>query len=223
MTIGQKIKLLRAKVGLTQLELARVIGVHPVTIRKYETDKMQPQLPQIKKLAEVLLVSVNAFITEPIASMIQLETVGDLMGLIIMLTNLDVIQIDGERGDDQALKRESLRITFSRKNPLYKLFDVQVKSGENDMSMELNNVAFRINNSEIVERLIKWERVRYSITKLDEANREVESASFQEEIERMRVEMEMAELVLQRSPIMLDRIDGQIVVKLIPDIKKYLE
>lgn len=209
MTIGKKIKLLRTKVGLTQSELARVIDVHPVTIRKYETDKMQPQLPQIKKLAEVLVVSVNAFITEPIASMIQLETVGDLMGLIIMLANHDLIQIDGDRGDDHALKPESLRISFSRKNPLYKLFDVQVKSGENEMDMELNNVAFRIKNSEVVERLIKWERVRHAITELDEANREVKSASFQEEIERMKVEMETAELILQRSPIMLERIDGK--------------
>ena len=43
MTIGKKIKYLREHRGMTQAELAEATGIHPVSIRKYETDKMTPQ------------------------------------------------------------------------------------------------------------------------------------------------------------------------------------
>ena len=60
MTIGEKIKYCRKQIGITQDKLAELTGIHPVSIRKYETNKMQPQPPQLEKIAVALGVSYNA-------------------------------------------------------------------------------------------------------------------------------------------------------------------
>ena len=60
MTIGEKIKYCRKQIGITQDKLAELTGIHPVSIRKYETNKMQPQPPQLEKIAAALGVSYNA-------------------------------------------------------------------------------------------------------------------------------------------------------------------
>ena len=57
MTIGEKIKYFRSRIGITQAKLAELSGIHPVSIRKYETNKMTPQTEQIDKIAEALGVS----------------------------------------------------------------------------------------------------------------------------------------------------------------------
>ena len=55
MTIGEKIKYCRKQIGITQDKLAELTGIHPVSIRKYETNKMQPQPPQLEKIAAALV------------------------------------------------------------------------------------------------------------------------------------------------------------------------
>lgn len=62
MTIGEKIKYFRSRIGITQVKLAELSGIHPVSIRKYETNKMTPQTEQIDKIAEALGVSSFAII-----------------------------------------------------------------------------------------------------------------------------------------------------------------
>ena len=57
MTIGEKIKYFRTRIGITQAKLAELSGLHPVSIRKYETNKMVPQAPQIDRIAEALGIS----------------------------------------------------------------------------------------------------------------------------------------------------------------------
>ncbi|MFT9077900.1 helix-turn-helix domain-containing protein, partial [Ethanoligenens sp.] len=84
MTIGEKIRYFREQRGITQGRLAEVTGIHPVSIRKYETNKMQPQPPQIERIAAALCVSSNALTGLDNAGL-RLETIGDLMGIIIIL------------------------------------------------------------------------------------------------------------------------------------------
>ena len=57
MNIGERIRTIRKNKGITQLRLAELAGIHPVSIRKYETGKMQPQIFQIEKIAKALKVS----------------------------------------------------------------------------------------------------------------------------------------------------------------------
>ena len=99
MTIGEKIKYCRKQIGITQDKLAELTGIHPVSIRKYETNKMQPQPPQLEKIAAALDVSYNALNGIDNAGM-RLETVGDLMGVLMVLCNSNILQITGERGED---------------------------------------------------------------------------------------------------------------------------
>lgn len=59
MTIGENIKYYRKRMGITQTQLAELTGVHPVSIRKYETNKMQPQIDILKKLASFFNISLD--------------------------------------------------------------------------------------------------------------------------------------------------------------------
>ena len=112
MTIGEKIKYCRKQIGITQDKLAELTGIHPVSVRKYETNKMQPQPPQLEKIAAALGVSYNALNGSDTAGL-RLETVGDLMGVLMVLCNSGILRITGERGEDKLLKDETVSIQFN--------------------------------------------------------------------------------------------------------------
>ncbi|MDB1956622.1 helix-turn-helix domain-containing protein [Clostridium tertium] len=58
MSLGSKIKKLRKIKKMTQSELADIIGVKTITIRKYESDEREPKFEIIEKLADALDVDV---------------------------------------------------------------------------------------------------------------------------------------------------------------------
>jgi transcriptional regulator with XRE-family HTH domain/KaiC/GvpD/RAD55 family RecA-like ATPase len=62
--IGQRLRELRALRGLSQTELARLVGVTPSTISQVESNLIYPSVPALLKMAEVLLVDVSAFFRE---------------------------------------------------------------------------------------------------------------------------------------------------------------
>ena len=95
MTIGEKIKYCRKQIGITQDKLAELTGIHPVSIRKYETNKMQPQPPQLEKIAAALGVSYNALNGSDTAGL-RLETVGDLMSVLMVLISKSDIPTEGK-------------------------------------------------------------------------------------------------------------------------------
>ena len=95
MTIGDKIKYFRTRIGITQSKLAELSGIHPVSIRKYETNKMIPQAQQIDRIAEAL--GVSSFAITGFENNISLKTEGDFMGLMIMLIKSNILCIKGER------------------------------------------------------------------------------------------------------------------------------
>lgn len=55
MAAGEKIKRYRKSLGITRNELAERSGIHPVTIRKYETNKLVPKIEQIVKKSQMFL------------------------------------------------------------------------------------------------------------------------------------------------------------------------
>ena len=59
--IGVRLKELRSKRGLSQTELARLVGLTPSSISQCESNQIYPSLPALLKMAEVLSVQVNAF------------------------------------------------------------------------------------------------------------------------------------------------------------------
>ena len=186
MTIGEKIKYFRERSGITQSRLAELSGIHPVSIRKYETNKMQPQLPQIERIASALGVSSLAF-TGIDNLNIRLDTVGDLMGVMMLLCKSKILIIDGERDAESGYKPDTVSFKF---NP--KLASV-LKSNVDSM------ISYVLNNRAILNDFLRWEKINYLYEK---SAAEADSTS-DEDLKNITVELgnakEIVELELQRS------------------------
>ena len=59
--LGTRLKELRMKRGLSQTELAKLVGVTPSTISQVESRLIYPSLPALLKMAEVLSVEIGTF------------------------------------------------------------------------------------------------------------------------------------------------------------------
>ena len=62
--LGLRLKELRSKRGLSQTELAKLVGVTPSTISQVESNMIYPSLPALMKMAEVLSVEISSFFQE---------------------------------------------------------------------------------------------------------------------------------------------------------------
>ena len=63
LTLGEKIRTLR-KGKMTQPELAEKIGVHEMTVSRWELGKRKPSINEIQKLATVLGVPVTDLLSD---------------------------------------------------------------------------------------------------------------------------------------------------------------
>jgi transcriptional regulator with XRE-family HTH domain/KaiC/GvpD/RAD55 family RecA-like ATPase len=59
--LGRRMKELRIKKGLSQTELAHLVGVTPSTISQIESNVIYPSLPGLMKMAEILSVEISSF------------------------------------------------------------------------------------------------------------------------------------------------------------------
>ncbi len=59
--LGGRLRAIRTKRGLSQTELARLVGVTPSTISQVESNLIYPSLPALLKMAEILSVDVSSF------------------------------------------------------------------------------------------------------------------------------------------------------------------
>lgn len=64
MTVGEHIREIRKKRGMTQAQLAEKSGVAAISIHQYETGKRNPQLAQLIRIAAVLGFDWNSIVTE---------------------------------------------------------------------------------------------------------------------------------------------------------------
>jgi transcriptional regulator with XRE-family HTH domain/KaiC/GvpD/RAD55 family RecA-like ATPase len=62
--LGMRLKKLRTKRGLSQTELAKLVGVTPSTISQIESNLIYPSLPALIKIAEILSIDVSSFFHE---------------------------------------------------------------------------------------------------------------------------------------------------------------
>lgn len=62
--LGVRLKKLRTKRGLSQTDLAKLVGVTPSTISQIESNQIYPSLPALFKIAEILSVEVGSFFQE---------------------------------------------------------------------------------------------------------------------------------------------------------------
>ena len=62
--LGEKIKKYREEKKITQVEVAKVLGVKAATISKYEAGTLEPNIESLKKLAELFGISVDELLRE---------------------------------------------------------------------------------------------------------------------------------------------------------------
>ena len=205
MTIGEKIKYCRKQIGITQDKLAELTGIHPVSVRKYETNKMQPQPPQLEKIAAALGVSYNALNGSDTAGL-RLETVGDLMGVLMVLCTSGILRITGERGEDKLLKDETVSIQFNHILSSYLEFGYFSRGKEHTLALQ--DALLNIRSYKVLNDLLKWEKMNFiyqsALKSVGENPNEATQAAIDEIAEtKEKVELELQKsqmLILQRTP-----------------------
>ena len=199
MTIGEKIKYFRKRIGITQAKLAELSGIHPVSIRKYEINKMVPQAAQIDRLAEAL--GVSSFALAGFENNIRLETVGDFMGLMIMLIKTKIVSINGEREESGMINANTVEFVI---NPfITNFFDAKTDKA----NLSANTLLYYLKNENILSDILKWERINYRYEKCaaeicDTSNKELINI-----LEELKEQKEVVELELQHSYVLLDSTD----------------
>ena len=215
MTIGEKIKYYRTRLKMTQGSLAELSDIHPVSIRKYETNKMQPQPTQIERIAAALGVSYTALSGIDNAGL-RLETVGDLMGVLMVLLGANVLQIDGERNEDGTLDYDKAKIKF---NPILMPFiEILCPSGNGEKKISLEDAILNVKDKQIFEDLLRWEKVNRNYQSMVTKYKDDKSEAIQSALSEMLETKEKIELELQSSNVLLDMSNG-ISVRVNPDYK----
>ena len=208
MTIGEKIKYFRKRIGITQAKLAELSGIHPVSIRKYEINKMVPQAAQIDRLAEAL--GVSSFALAGFENNIRLETVGDFMGLMIMLIKTKIVSINGEREENGMINADTVSFVI---NPfITNFFDAKADKTKSSA----NTLLYYLKNENILSDILKWERINHRYEKCAAEICDTSDKELINILEELKEQKEMIELELQHSSIMLNSSDG-ISVKIPPD------
>lgn len=82
--IGQRLKEARQKLGITQIELARQIGVEPAEVSQYETDKRTPRWDKFNKILDILGVTADYMLGR------EITAVSDDEDYIIKLSKTDL-------------------------------------------------------------------------------------------------------------------------------------
>lgn len=196
MTIGEKIKYFRTRIGITQAKLAELSGIHPVSIRKYETNKMVPQAPQIDRIAEAL--GISSFALAGFENNIRLETVGDFMGLMIMLIKTKIVSINGEREESGMINADTVSFVI---NPfISNFFDAKTDKA----NLSANTLLYYLKNENILSDILKWERINHRYEKCAAEICDTSDKELIKILEELKEQKEVIELELQHSSILLD-------------------
>lgn len=168
MTIGEKIKYIRKLYHMSSAELAERTGLHPVSIRKYESNNMVPQPAQIERLAAAFQLSPAIFsgLTD---MQFDYQYSGDCLAMLIMLYTSGTLVIHGERDEKNILKKETVRFTVS---PLLQRF---LQFSKVDKTLKFEDVNVWIKDDAALDRFIFWEYMYNRRDELYEAYMEEET------------------------------------------------
>lgn len=139
---------------MTQSQLAERTGIHPVSIRKYETNKTIPQPEQIRRIADVLCVSYTAIAGLDCANL-DIKEQGDFVGFIMQLQKKGLVSFTGTRDSENKLYLEdTFRITISPKIAQY--LTVFIKSRSTTVNATGDQLEIQL-PERITHNLIVWE------------------------------------------------------------------
>lgn len=196
LTIGDKIKYFRKQRGLTQAQLADLTGIHPVSIRKYETNKMQPQSTQIERIAETLHVRSGAISTSH-SELIQLETRGDLMGLLMVWHKSGILHIEGERGEDNLLNPASVQFVLS---PVFgKYMALSYAEAKKEETIQLDSLNIVLQDSAVLNDLLRWESLYNGYNLMSAKYNDTDKEQIKAALDELKENLELIEMELQGS------------------------
>ena len=128
MDIAERIKKLREIYNITSNELAKITGIHPVSIRKYETNKMIPGIDVIDKMCEALKLPRMIFEGIP-KQYTDYSFEGDFYQQLFLLIANGTLNIEGFYNG-----KEKERTYFSLNPDLAQY--VQIKNGDEIIPLE---------------------------------------------------------------------------------------
>lgn len=150
MTIGEKIKYVRKLYHMSSSELANKTGIHPVSIRKYESNKMVPASAQIERIAAVFCLPHSIFngLTE---MRFDFQYSGDCLAFLIMLYTSGALTLNGDRNEKNILIKETVRFTFA---PFLNRF---VEFSKKDKILPYDEINILIQDQDTLDRFLFWE------------------------------------------------------------------
>lgn len=175
MTTGDKIKFFRKDKGITQSHVSYKSGIHPVTLRKYESNKTEPQPAQLEKIAQVLGVNVHALKENesvPSVPMNILYSETESIGLLIHFLKQGIMQMTGDRNPDGTLIAKTVSFSFSNwfstlfirpdaaylsRSPL-RAAQKQEQNIENSCSLDKE---YKLYDEDLLEYILQWDHAMY--------------------------------------------------------------
>ena len=183
LTFGRKIKYLREQRGLTQDELAEETGIHPVTIRKYETDKTLPKTAQLERISKVLEVKLEDWVND-IDYKYPVQTHFNLLDILFKLYLYNFIEIQGERNSDGRIISENSKITFKDEGKAFFSF----LDANTAKKLPLNSVDFDLDEN-IKETFFLWESYIHKIQVTKDILSEHPTQELLDEIDRLHLDL----------------------------------
>lgn len=196
LTVGDKIKYFRKQRGMTQAQLAELTGIHPVSIRKYEINKMQPQSQQLERIAEALRVNSGA-LSSSNSDIIHMETKGDLMGLLMLWHKSGILSIQGERGEDNLLDAATVRL---QPNTVFGTYLVlSCDQAKKEEVIQLDNLNVVLQDKSILQNLLRWESLYNGYVLMSNKYGDSDSEPTLNALNELRENLELIEMELQGS------------------------
>ena len=113
--IGQRIKMLRKKKGLSQTELAQMLGKSLRTVQKYETGEIEVSISVINQIAEILETS-STYLFGYESGTTQIKSLSDVMDFLFKLENVAGIDFNIDVKKPPRSKEWSCSISFDGKS-----------------------------------------------------------------------------------------------------------
>jgi len=137
---------------------------------------------------------------------VQVETVGDLMGILMVLCNSGILQISGERGEDKLLKDNTVSI---RLNPVLSSYlEIGYTARGKTHTLSLQDALLNIRSYKVFNDLLKWEKMNYLYQSALKSAGDNPNEATQAAIDEIAETKEKVELELQKSQMLLDISDG---------------
>ena len=160
MTIADRIKKIREFFDITSNEFAQITGIHPVSIRKYETNKMVPGNDVIEKMSEALRLPKMIFEGLP-KQYTDYDYSGDFYQQLFLLIENGTLTINGTFREVNNFELYD-KISFGL-NPKLSEYVILKHDGKeiplSDLSMELRSNS-RANNAGVISFYMYMDKIK---------------------------------------------------------------